>query len=127
MANSTPTSPETFQRKNSRFCEMRLSPLLQPRSIENLSSYMLALIGHRAYPPMKSGKLDWQEIALACDLSAELTAEVKRTAQHGFDAIADGSQRASPMTRQDIDRRKSRNPRSASRETGKPQRNWPPP
>lgn len=88
MANSIPTSPETFQRKISSFCEMRLSPLLQPRSIENLSSYMLALIGHHAYPPMKFGKLDWQEIALACDLTTELTADVKRTAQHGFDAIS---------------------------------------
>ncbi|MBY5406540.1 hypothetical protein [Rhizobium leguminosarum] len=88
MANSTPTSSETFQRKIASFCEMRLSPLLQPRSIENLSSYMLGLIGHHAYPPMKFGKLDWQEIALACDLTNELTDDVKRTAQHGFDAIS---------------------------------------
>lgn len=88
MANPTPTSSETFQRKIASFCEIRLSPLLQPRSIENLTSYLLGLIGHYAYPPMKSGKLDWQEIALACDLTNELTADVKRTAQHGFDAIS---------------------------------------
>lgn len=81
------SSMESFERKIVTFCQIRLSPFLQPIPLANFSSFMIGLIRDHARPSMKSGKLDWAEIAIACNLTTELNAKFKRTAQHGFDAI----------------------------------------
>ncbi|MEZ2218575.1 hypothetical protein [Rhizobium sp. RCC_161_2] len=83
-----PSTPEIFQRKISDFCTLRLAPLLQQRTFENVRAYMVGLVQFRSHPPTRAGKIDWQAIALACDMENELTAEVKRAVQPGFDAIA---------------------------------------
>lgn len=82
------TSTEIFQRKISDFCALRLAPLLRQRTFENVQAYMIGLVQFRSHPPTRAGKIDWQAIALACDMESELTAEVKRAVQPGFDAIA---------------------------------------
>lgn len=87
-ANYQSSTPEIFQRKISDFCTLRLAPLLQQRTFENVRAYMIGLVQFRSHPPTRAGKIDWQGIALACDMESELTAEVKRAVQPGFDAIA---------------------------------------
>jgi hypothetical protein len=82
------STPEIFQRKISDFCTLRLAPLLQQRTFENVRAYMVGLVQFRLNPPTRAGKIDWQAIALACDMESELTTEVKRAVQPGFDAIA---------------------------------------
>jgi hypothetical protein len=82
------STPEIFQRKISDFCTLRLAPLLQQRTFENVRAYMIGLVQFRSNPPTRAGKIDWQAIALACDMESELTTEVKRAVQPGFDAIA---------------------------------------
>jgi hypothetical protein len=78
---------DRFQQKIIGFCALRLAPLPSANSLENITSYYVGLIRDHARPPMKSGKLDWAEIAIACNLTTEPNAKFKRTAQHGFDAI----------------------------------------
>lgn len=87
MAAKSLSPTEAFQRKMVSFCELRLAPLLSPRSLENLSAFMVGLVEHQAQAPMKNGKIDWAEVAAACDLTAELSPHQKRAAQPGFDAI----------------------------------------
>lgn len=86
--NNLSSSTEIFQRKISDFCALRLAPLLQQRTFENVHAYMIGLVQFRSNPPTRAGKIDWQAIALACDMKSELTTEVKRAVQPGFDAIA---------------------------------------
>ncbi|MBB3610325.1 hypothetical protein [Rhizobium sp. BK602] len=97
--NNQFSSPEIFQRKISDFCTVRLESLLQQRTFENVRAYMIGLVQFRSHPPARAGKIDWQAIALACDMEAELTTEVKRAVQPGFDAIARwlGANRANKM------------------------------
>lgn len=66
---------------------MRLACALSRHDHENLRSYMLGFITRRARPPQHAGKLDWKEIAAACDLNSESLRVAKRVAQHGFEAI----------------------------------------
>ncbi len=48
---------------------------------------MLGFVTRREKPPQNAGKLDWKEIAMACDLNGESLRVAKQVAQHGFDAI----------------------------------------
>lgn len=48
---------------------------------------MLGFVARRQTPPQNAGKLDWKEIAMACDLDGESLRVAKRVAPHGFDAI----------------------------------------
>lgn len=66
---------------------MRLACALSRHDHENLRSYMLGFVTRRARPPQNAGKLDWKEIAVACDLNSESLRVAKRVAQHGFEAI----------------------------------------
>ncbi|RZS76658.1 hypothetical protein EV217_4873 [Phyllobacterium myrsinacearum] len=87
MASPSSSSPHLFEHKIASFCEMRLSPLIEPETFLKLKEFMVGLVQMRARPPMKSGKIDWQEVAIACRLTTEPSSEVKRRAQPGFDAI----------------------------------------
>lgn len=81
------SASDVFQRKISDFCDLRLAPLLQPRSFENLKGFMIGLIVFQSRPPLRAGRVDWQEIATLCGMDAEMSVELKRAAQPGFDAI----------------------------------------
>ncbi|MNL40178.1 hypothetical protein D3C87_1625090 [compost metagenome] len=48
---------------------------------------MLGLVARGVMPPHHGGKIDWQEIAVACNLAGEGLAEAKRHTLHGFAAI----------------------------------------
>lgn len=82
-----PPSSSIFRQKISSFCDMRLACALSRHDHENLRSYMLGFITRRVRPPQHAGKLDWKEIAAACDLNNESLRVAKRVAQHGFEAI----------------------------------------
>ncbi|MFS8046491.1 hypothetical protein [Rhizobium sp. BR 314] len=81
------SASDVFQRKISDFCDLRLAPLLQPRSFENLKGFMIGLIVFQSRPPLRAGRVDFQEIATLCGMDAEMSPELKRAAQPGFDAI----------------------------------------
>jgi hypothetical protein len=81
------SASDVFQRKISDFCDLRLAPLLQPRSFENLKGFMIGLVVFQSRPPLRAGRVDWQEIATLCGMDAEMSPEFKRAAQPGFDAI----------------------------------------
>lgn len=82
-----PASSSVFSQKISSFCDMRLACALSSHDHENLRSYMLGFVARRARPPQNAGKLDWKEIAVACDLDSESLRVAKRVAQPGFEAI----------------------------------------
>lgn len=81
------SASDVFQRKISDFCDMRLKPLLQPRSFENIKGFMIGLIVFQSRPPLRAGRVDFQEIASLCGMDEEMSPEFKRAAQPGFDAI----------------------------------------
>ncbi|TXH98978.1 MAG: hypothetical protein E6Q76_20795 [Rhizobium sp.] len=81
------SASDVFQRKIADFCDMRLKPLLQPRSFENIKGFMIGLIVFQSRPPLRAGRVDWQEIASLCGMDEEMSPELKKAAQPGFDAI----------------------------------------
>ncbi len=81
------SASDVFQRKISDFCDMRLKPLLQPRSFENIKGFMIGLIVFQSRPPLRAGRVDFQEIASLCGMDEEMSTEFRRAAQPGFDAI----------------------------------------
>ncbi|GAC1043326.1 hypothetical protein thsrh120_33300 [Rhizobium sp. No.120] len=81
------SASDVFQRKISDFCDLRLKPLLQPRSFENIKGFMIGLIVFQSRPPLRAGRVDFQEIASLCGMDEEMSPEFKRAAQPGFDAI----------------------------------------
>lgn len=76
-----------FRRKISSFCDMKLSPLTDAIQFRALSEYMTGLIDDRMPPPMLGRHVNWEEIACACGLE-QTSAELRRVAQYGFDAIS---------------------------------------
>lgn len=82
-----PASPSVFRQKISSFCDLRLACTLSSHDHENLRSYMLGFVTRREKPPQNAGKLDWKQIAMACDLNGESLRFAKQVARHGFDAI----------------------------------------
>lgn len=92
------SASDVFQRKISDFCDLRLAPLLQPRSFENLKGFMIGLVVFQSRPPLRAGRVDWQEIGTLCGIDKEVSAELKRTAQPGFDAILRWLRATQPAT-----------------------------
>lgn len=82
-----PASPSVFRQKISSFCDLRLACALSTQDHENLRGYMLGFVARRQTPPQNAGKLDWKQIAMACDLNGESLRFAKQVARHGFDAI----------------------------------------
>ncbi len=80
-------STQVFLKKISSFCEQRLAPHFSATDYENIRCYMLGLVARGVMPPHHGGKIDWQEIAVACNLEGESLAEAKRQTLHGFAAI----------------------------------------
>jgi len=81
------SASDVSQRKISDFCDMRLQPLLQPRSFENIKGVMIGLIVFQSRPPLRAGRVDFQEIASLCGMDEEMSPEFERAAQPGFGAI----------------------------------------
>lgn len=75
-----------FRRKMSSFCEMKLAPLTDSKQSRALSEYMVGLIDDRMPPPVLGRHVNWEEISLACGLE-QVSAELRRVGQYGFDAI----------------------------------------
>ena len=76
-----------FRRKISSFCDMKLAPLTDARQFRALSEYMTRLIDDRMPPPMLGRHVNWEEISFACGCG-QASAELRRIAQYGFDAIS---------------------------------------
>ena len=66
---------------------MKLAPLTDAQQFRALSEYMGGLIDDRTPPPMLGRHVNWEEISLACGLE-QTSAEFRRVAQYGFDAIS---------------------------------------
>lgn len=80
-------SSRHFQRKISKFCELRIAPVASRRVFENIRPYLASLIIYRKSPPLLNGHIDWKMIGQACGIEAELTAELKKQLRPGLDAI----------------------------------------
>ena len=80
-------SSRHFQRKISKFCELRIAPIASRRVLENIRPYLASLIIYRKSPPLLNGHIDWTMISQACGIEAELTAELKKQLRPGLDAI----------------------------------------
>lgn len=80
-------SSRHFQRKISKFCELRIAPIAFRRVSENIRPYLASLIIYRKSPPLLNGHIDWTMISQACGIEAELTAELKKQLRPGLDAI----------------------------------------
>ncbi len=76
-----------FRRKISRFCEMKVATRTDAKQFRALSQYMIGLIDDRMPPPMLGRHVNWEEISLACGLE-QISAELRRVGQYGFDAIS---------------------------------------
>lgn len=85
--NKQPASSHHFQRKISEFCQVRISPLVSGRELQNIRSYLTTLILHRKKPPMRGYGVDWREFAEACGVESELTQQVRLTLRPALDAI----------------------------------------
>ena len=48
---------------------------------------MIGLIVFQSRPPLRAGRVDFQEIASLCGMDEEMSPEFRRAAQPGFDAI----------------------------------------
>ena len=80
-------SSRHFQRKISQFCELRIAPIASQRALENIQPYLNNLIVHRQAPPLLNGRIDWLEIAHACQIGGELTGDLKKQVRIALDAI----------------------------------------
>ncbi|WP_313665645.1 hypothetical protein [Shinella sp.] len=80
-------SSRHFQRKISKFCELRIAPIASKRSSSVIEAYLTKLIAHSMIPPLLNGRFDWTEIAHACRLGEELTGDLKKQIRIALDAI----------------------------------------
>ncbi|UPA26736.1 hypothetical protein [Shinella oryzae] len=80
-------SSRHFQRKISKFCELRIAPIASKRSSNAIEAYLTKLIAHRIVPPLLNGRFDWTGIARACRLGEELTGDLKKQIRVALDAI----------------------------------------
>ncbi|UXT60719.1 hypothetical protein FY134_23755 (plasmid) [Agrobacterium fabrum] len=80
-------SSRHFQRKISKFCELRIAPIASRRVLENIRPYLASLIIYRKSPPLLNGHIDWTMISQACGIEAELTAELRKQLRPGLNAI----------------------------------------
>lgn len=76
-----------FQRKISDFCDVRISPLVSRRALENIKPYLSSLILYRKHPPTRMGRIDWRSVYDACGLEDEMTRALKRGRRSGLEAV----------------------------------------
>ncbi|WP_075042273.1 hypothetical protein [Brucella intermedia] len=86
MRNQTDSTLH-FQRKISEFCDIRITPLVSKRALDNIKPYLASLIIYRKHPPMRATGVDWQSITDACGLEYEMTATLKKALRPGLEAI----------------------------------------
>jgi len=109
-------SSRHFQRKISKFCELRIAPIASKRSSNAIEAYLTKLIAHRIVP-LLNGRFYWTEIARACRLGEELTGDLKKQIRIALDAILRWL--GAPPVAEDI--RSSRQQASRSRGLGQPE------
>src|SRR5690606_4006638 len=73
--------------KISEFCQVRIAPVASKRGLENIKPYLISLIIYRKLPPTRTGRIDWQAVAEACSIEAELTPELKKNLLPALEAI----------------------------------------
>lgn len=73
MIMTNDISSRHFQRKISKFCELRIAPIVSRRVLENIRPFLLSLIIYRKSPPLLNGHIDWTAISQACGIEADLT------------------------------------------------------
>ncbi|MCJ8151733.1 hypothetical protein [Shinella sedimenti] len=110
-------SSRHFQRKISKFCELRIAPIASKRSSSAIEAYLTKLIAHRLIPPLLNGRFDWTEIAHTCRLGEELTGDLKKQIRIALDAILRWL--GAPPVAEDV--RSSRQQASRSRGLGQPE------
>jgi len=64
-----------------------MAPIASKRTLENIQFYLNNLIVHRQSPPLLNGRIDWLEIAHACQIGGELTGDLKKQVRIALDAI----------------------------------------
>ncbi|RVJ43468.1 hypothetical protein CN176_06380, partial [Sinorhizobium medicae] len=80
-------SAKAFQRKIDAFCQLRLAPLFKDDELPRLKWYLHTLIQTRRPAPRTSGRTEWQVVAAACGLDANVLAGNARQIDPAFDAI----------------------------------------
>ncbi len=108
-------SSRHFQRKISKFCELRIAPIASKRSTNAIEAYFIKLIADRMVPPLLNGRFDWTEISHACRLGEDLTGDLKKQIRIALDAILRWL--GAPPVADDV-----RSPRQTSRSHGSGQR-----
>lgn len=68
------------------FCRKRLTPFLNADTAR-MEAYLLGLIAHREYPPMRGRGVDWKAIAESCGIAHPLLVQIKEEVRPALDAI----------------------------------------
>ncbi|KQY16815.1 hypothetical protein ASD36_22625 [Rhizobium sp. Root1334] len=66
-------SSRHFQRKISKFCEVRILPISSRRVLENVRPYLISLIIYRKRPPILNGHPDWPSVGAGISKCAEFS------------------------------------------------------
>lgn len=64
-----------------------MAPIASKHALENIQPYLNNLIVHRQSPPLLNGRIDWLDIAHACQIGGELTGDLKKQVRIALDAI----------------------------------------
>ena len=95
MTNPLVTSLH-FQRKMADFCDLRIAPVADRRTVENIKSWFDTLITHHRSPPMRKAYIDWAAVMEICGIEGKLSEELRRNLRSGLDAITRWVKNARP-------------------------------
>ncbi|AXV17853.1 hypothetical protein CYG48_18845 (plasmid) [Neorhizobium sp. SOG26] len=76
-----------FQKKISAYCDVRLAPVAPDWVMDNIRSYLLALITFRKTPALSNNRYAWRQIAHDCGIDEALTTKLKKQLRPALDAI----------------------------------------
>ncbi|TCT30849.1 hypothetical protein EDC90_104421 [Martelella mediterranea] len=76
-----------FQRKISKFCELRIAPLASRRTLEKIKPYLTSLVTYRKSPPLLNARIDWTAVIDDCGIEDEISADLKKQFRIALDAI----------------------------------------
>ena len=72
----------------SEYCRKRIAKTLPPRETESIRQYLIQLLDARVLPPRFGAHVDWSEIALEVDISADVLRSTQKHLAPVFDAVA---------------------------------------
>lgn len=96
MTNPLVTSLH-FQRKMADFCDLRIAPVADRRTLENIKSWFDTLITLRRSPPMRKAYIDWAAVVEICGIEGKLSEELRRNLRSGLEAITRWAKSARPI------------------------------